>query len=185
MGVIQLVATFGRDQRDVGSVAAQEKCFVVTPIARAEHRDPPVGHLISVADRAIAQPTVVKRLLMCRVIQHRGTPVDHARGEQDRARGDGAAVHQGDEPVALARYAVDASLAQICIIQAHLLAHSCQQVIPRNAIGKSCMVAGQRDKAGATLPRIDHDDRQVESRQIYCGGQPGRPAADDKTVQRR
>ena len=156
MGIVQFVAAFRCDQRDVGGIAAQKQRFIAAPIAGAEHRDPAVGDFISVADRAVAQPAIGQRLLMRSLVQHRGTPVHHARRQQDRTRGNSGASHRRDEPIAVPHDAVDPAIAQIGMINACLLAHPHQQVVSRYAIGKTGVIACQRDQARATLPCIDH-----------------------------
>jgi len=46
------------------------------------------------------------------------------------------------------------------------------------------MIMREGDHGGSASARVDDAYLQMETRQIYCGGQPGGTGADHQTVQR-
>ena len=65
------------DQRHVPGIAAQEQRLAHAMVAGADHADPPVGHFIAVADRAIAQQPARERCVVERVTQPGRAMIDH------------------------------------------------------------------------------------------------------------
>ena len=85
--VVEFVRQIGGDEGQVGGVAAQEAYLGGPTLARPDHRDLLVGHLIPVADRAIAdQPA--RHGVVVQFHVHRRTAIGNPGREQHGLGGD-------------------------------------------------------------------------------------------------
>ena len=176
------MSAIGRDQRDIGRIAPQEFGFAQALRARADDAHRPVGHFVTVADRAIAQQPPRQRLVMeCR--RHRRAPVDHARRQQDGSRADRAVRSFSPEIAAVRRQRLDLARTARCAIKPRLLAHAPQQVFPRDPVRKPGMIVAERNKPRPASSVIHDENRKMIPRQINRRRQPGRTAADDEAVE--
>ena len=94
LGRRQAERSVGRAQRHVGGVHAQEESLRVAVRSGTDDRDPLIGHLEAVADRAGADETLCKRGVMIGVV-HAWTVVHDTGGKQDRAGRNGVVTHSG------------------------------------------------------------------------------------------
>ena len=178
------MARAGRDKRHVTRETAQEQRFAHSVVAGADHADTLVGHLIAVADRAIAQQATLERLVVQSVIDGRTVVLD-AGGEQDGAGGERRVVWSGAKLESTGVVACEMTDAQRLAHDTEafgLLQHSCEELGTRNAAGVAGMVVGARDQRGTAGAAVEQPNGKMEPRQIDRGGESSRPAADDDTV---
>ena len=172
----------GRDQGDVGGEAAQEHRLGDAVAVAADHADLLVGDLIAVADRAIADQPARQRLVV-QLLVHRRAAVGDAGGEQHGARLAEPEPQVAQKPLVVRSSRVTNSCSIGAPYLLRLLAHPPDQFLARDPVGKAGMVARARDPRGAALAAIDHQDVEMEAREIDRGGQPGGAAADDQAVE--
>jgi hypothetical protein len=154
----------------------------VRPGAQQRHRL--VGDLVGVADRAVPQQTPGERSVVdC--LGHRRAPVVDAGRQEHRSREDRLSAGCGIEQPVLERQSLHPPRPEARAVPLGLGAQPRQKLMPGNALGEPRLVVRQRDHRRPALAGIDHQNRQMKTREIDRGGQPGRSAADDKTVERR
>src|SRR3546814_475897 len=124
----QFMFRSGRDQRYVGSIPAQEKSFGASPLPGTDDGDRAIGHLKTVADRAVTQPAAGQRLDVCLVIDHQRAAIDDPGGEQDGARAYRKFSGLSDEAVLVLLKGLHMAVAACREIEARLLPPPRQQI---------------------------------------------------------
>ena len=60
---------------------------------------------------------------------------------------------------------------------------SLQQLVATDAVGEAGVIASAGNPRRAALSTVDDEDVEMEAREIDCGGQARRPAADDQAIE--
>ena len=169
--------------RVMSSVKPRRKTASATPWrAVADHADLLVGHLIAVADRAVADQAAGERLVV-KLLVHRRPAVGDSGGEQHLARDHRAFAPFGLEALLDDVEPGDPAGDDRGAVFLRLLLHPLDQLLAGNAVGIAGMVVGAGDPARPALAGVDQLGGEVEAGEVDGGGQPGGAAADDQAVE--
>jgi hypothetical protein len=170
----------GFEQDDVAGIGPQEQRLAAGFRKAADHADTPVDGLEAVADRAVSHRTAPDRRVEPSDRQMR---IDQPGGEQHGARGHLLAVPANAKAVrGVLPQRCNAAGLQRGTVQKRLLAQARQQIWPGDSF-ESGIVVARRDQCRSTRAGIDEQRGPSIARKVNGGGQPGRSAADDQTVQ--
>ncbi len=170
-----------RDEGDVLGKAPQEHRLGDAVRPTADHAHFFVGDLIAVADRAVADETFRKRLVV-EVLVHRRLAVGEAGRKQNLPGGNGAAAPFGHEAALDLVEPCHASGLDRGAVHLRLFAHQPKQLLAFDPARIAGMIVRAGNPACPALAGIDDLQRQMIAGKIDGGSEPRRPASDHQTI---
>ncbi len=177
----ELMRTRRRHEGDLVRIGAEEFRLLEAALGGPDHRHVLSDHLEAVADGTVAQPSGRHRRSV-HVLRHGGAPVGDSRRQQHCARANVADGGFRQEAALPGREPGHRAMLDARPVLGRLGRHPGQQLVARDALGESRMVASAGNEGGPAGARVDHLDLQAEAGGVDRRGQAGGPGADDQAI---